>query len=51
MNTFLFFRYGNRMLVFLLLLFSKRVQILKAEYKYGQYCTPSPNQIADIFSR
>ena len=28
MNTFLFF------------LFSQRVQILKTEYKYGQYCTP-----------
>ena len=28
------------MLFFLLLLFSKRVQILKTEYKYGQYCTP-----------
>ena len=43
MNTFLFFRYGNEMLIFLLLLlllFSKRVQILKTEYKYGQYCTP-----------
>ena len=25
---------------FFLLLFSKRVQILKTEYKYGQYCTP-----------
>ena len=28
------------MLIFLLLLFSKRVQILKTEYKYGQYWTP-----------
>ena len=37
MNTFLFFRNGNRMMVFL---FSKRVQILKTDYKYGQYCTP-----------
>ena len=38
MNTFLFFRYRNRMLIFIL--FSKRVQILKTEYKYGQQCTP-----------
>ena len=38
MNTFLFFRYGNQMLIFLL--FSKRVQILKTGSKYGQYCTP-----------
>ena len=37
MNRFLFFRYGNQILIFL---FSKRVQILKTEYKYGQYCTP-----------
>ena len=37
MNTFLFFRYGNRMFIFL---FSKRVQILKTEHKYGQYRTP-----------
>ena len=40
MNTFLFFGYWNRMFIFLLILFSKRVQILKMEYKYGQYCTP-----------
>ena len=39
MNTFLFFRYGIRMLYFFFL-FSQRVQILKTEYKYGQYCTP-----------
>ena len=39
MNSFLFFRYGNWMLIFYLL-FSKRVQILKTEYKYWQYCTP-----------
>ena len=38
MYAFPFFRYGNRILVFSL--FSKRVQILKTEYKYGQYCTP-----------
>ena len=37
MNTFLFFHYGNQILI---LLFSERAQILKAEYKYGQYCTP-----------
>ena len=36
MNTFLFFRYGIRTF----LLFSQKVQILKTEYKYGQYCTP-----------
>ena len=46
MNTFLFFGYGNRMLIFYLFiylfiyLFSKKVQILKTEYKYRQYCTP-----------
>ena len=34
MNTFLFFRYGNRTLIFFLLLFSERVQILKTEYKF-----------------
>ena len=28
------------LLFLLLLLFSERVQILKTEYKYGQYCTP-----------
>ena len=39
MNAFVFFLYGSRMLFFLLL-FSERVQILKTEYKYGQYCTP-----------
>ena len=39
MSTFLFFRYGNRMLI-LFFLFGKRVQILKTEYKYGQYCIP-----------
>ena len=39
MNTFLFFRYGNRMLIFFFLP-SKRVQILKTGYKYSQYCTP-----------
>ena len=39
MNTFLFFRYANRMLYFFFL-FSLGVQILKTEYKYGQYCTP-----------
>ena len=38
MNAFLFFRYGNRMSIFSLL--SKRVQVLKTEYEYGQYCTP-----------
>ena len=38
MNTFLFFRYGIWMLYFFFL-FSQRVQILKIEYKYGQYCT------------
>ena len=37
MNTFLFFRNENSMLIFL---FSKRVQILKKEYKYDQYSTP-----------
>ena len=43
MNTFLIFRYRNRMLIFFLLLlsiFSKRGKILKTKYKYGQYCTP-----------
>ena len=40
MNTLLFFPYGKRMLIFFFFLFSKRVQILKTEYKYGQYCTP-----------
>ena len=39
MNTFLFFRYGIRMLYFFFL-FSERVQILKTEYKHDQYCTP-----------
>ena len=28
------------MLYFLFFLFSETVQILKTEYKYGQYCTP-----------
>ena len=37
MKIFLFFSHGNRMMIFFL--FSKRVQILKTEYKYGQYCT------------
>ena len=37
MNTFLFPRYRNRMLIFFI---CKIVQILKTEYKYGQYCTP-----------
>ena len=42
MNTFLFFGYGNRMLIFYLFIYllSKKVQILKTEYKYRQYCTP-----------
>ena len=39
MNIFLFSRYGIRML-YNLFLFSQGVQILKTEYKYGQYCTP-----------
>ena len=26
--------------IFCFFLFSQRVQILKTEYKYGQYCTP-----------
>ena len=30
----------NASLFFLFSLFSKRVQILKTEYKFGQYCTP-----------
>ena len=39
MNTFLFFKYGNRMTIFLSL-FSKIVQILKTNCKYSQYCIP-----------
>ena len=27
-------------MLFFFFFFSKRVQILKTEYKYGQYCTP-----------
>ena len=38
MNAFVFFHFGNRMLIFFLL--RKKVQILKTEYMYGQYCTP-----------
>ena len=37
MITFRFFRCRNWIRIFL---FSKRVQMLKTEYKYGQYCTP-----------
>ena len=33
MNAFLFFRYGNRMLL------NQGVQALKTEYKYRQCCT------------
>ena len=39
MNAFLFFRCEIRMLYFFFL-FSQRVQILKTEYKYGQYGAP-----------
>ena len=39
MNTFLFFGNGIRMLCFSFS-FSQRVQIMKTEYKYGQYCSP-----------
>ena len=47
MNTFLFLRYGIRMLYFFSYLV--RVQILKTEYKYGQILLLSDNQIVDIF--
>ena len=51
MNTFLFFCYGNRLLIFFLLLFSKRVQILKTGYKYGQYCNPLSQSDCRLFFR
>ena len=50
MNTFLFFRYGIRILYFFCL-FSQRVQILKTEYKYGQYCTPLSQSDCRYFFR
>ena len=48
MNACLFFHYGNRMLS-LLLLFSKRVQILKTKYKYGKYCTNLTQSVCRYF--
>ena len=49
MNTFLFVRYGIRML-YIFFLFSQRVQILKKVYNTANIVLPSANQIADIFS-
>ena len=50
MNTFLFFRYGIRMLHLFFFLFSRRVQILKTEYNTAVIVLLSANQIVDIFS-
>ena len=50
MNTFLFFRYRNRMLYFFFFLTSQREQILKTEYKHGQYCTPLSQSDGRYFS-
>ena len=55
MNTFLFFRYGNQMLIFLLLLFSKRVQIfskrVQTEYKFRPILYSSQPIRLQIFFR
>ena len=39
MNTFLYFRYENRMFYFLFFLNQSKSRNIETEYKYGQYCT------------
>ena len=39
MNTFLYFRYGNRILYFLFFLIWSKSTNIETEYKFGQYCT------------
>ena len=39
-NTFLYFRYGNRMLYFLCFFIYSKSTNVETEYKYSQYCTP-----------
>ena len=52
MNTFLFSATEFECdIFFFFLLFSQRVQILKTEYKYGQYCTPLSQSDCRYFFR